>query len=97
MNIGLITARINQNPIRFSNFNYYFTEIQINFLHMKDYCANAIALAEGELSQTIMDFYYKGDYVLIEGEYIVLEDKKQNGCLVMYITDIHPVDLIIQE
>lgn len=97
MNNGLITAHIVKHPIRFSNFNYYITEIQVNFLHMKDYFANAVALAEGKIGKDIIEFYCKGDYILIEGEFLVIEDQKDSTRLVIYVTDVQPVYLIIQE
>ena len=96
MNIGLVTARITQNPVRFSNFDYYLTEIRLNFLHTKSYFAEAIALVDGKTSKSIVEFYSKGDYVLIEGECLIIQDKRQNLSLVIYVTDVQPARLIIQ-
>jgi len=96
MNIGLITARIIEEPVRFSNFNYYFTEIKIHFPHMKNYVASAIALAEGEVGKSIHKFYCKGDYILIEGESIIIQNKEKNDSLIIYIVDVQPAHLIIQ-
>ena len=96
MNIGLITARIIKKPIRFSNFNQYFTEIEIIFLHSRNYFARAIALANGEIGQSIFDIYHKGDSILIEGEYLSFEDASKNTHLVIYITEANPAHLIIR-
>jgi len=96
MNISLITARIVKEPLRFSNFNHYFTEIQINFPHMKNYVASAIALADGEVGKSIEKFYCKGDYILIEGESLVIKDKSKNDSLIIYIIDVQPAHLIIK-
>lgn len=97
MNISLITAKIIKNPIRFSNFNNYFTELHLNFLHMRNYFANAIALADGKVGKSIFDIYRQGDYIIIEGECIVIEDIKKNTSLVIYILDVHPASLIMKE
>ncbi len=96
MNIGLITARIIEEPIRFSNFNHYFTEIQINFPHMKNYVAIATALADGEVAKSIEKFYCKGDYILIEGESLIIKNKEKNDSLIIYIIDVQPAHLIIK-
>lgn len=95
MNIGLVTARITKKPVRFSNFNSYFTEIHIIFLHMRNYFAHAIALADGEIGKSIFDIYRKGDYILIEGEYLSLKDIKNRKFLVIYITEVNPAHLIM--
>lgn len=97
MNIGLITARIIKKPIRFSNFNNYFTELNIIFLHMRNYFAHAIALADGDMGQSIFDIYRKGDYLIIEGECMSFEDLRQNTSLIIYITDVNPAYLIMQK
>lgn len=96
MNIGLITARIIEEPVRFSNFNNYLTEVQINFPHMKNYVASAIALADGEVGKSIEKFYCKGDYILIEGESLIIKNKQKNDVLVIYIIDVQPAHLIIK-
>ena len=95
MNIGLVTARVIKEPIRFSNFNYYFTELRIIFLQTRDYFAHAVALADGEIGKSIFEIYRKGDYLLIEGECLSLEDSEQNSKLVIYITEVNPAHLIM--
>lgn len=97
MNISLITARIIKNPIRFSNFNHYFTELHLNFLHMRNYFAHAIALADGQVGKSIFDIYRQGDYVIIEGECLVIEDIRKNASIVIYILDVHPAHLIMKK
>lgn len=97
MNISLITARIIKSPIRFSNFNHYFTELHINFLHMRNYFAHAIALADGQVGKSIFDIYRQGDYVIIEGECLVVEDIKKNANIIIYIIDVHPAYLIMKK
>ena len=97
MNIGWITARMVQNPIRFSNYSYYITEIQVHFVHTKNYFASAIALADGKIGKNIFEFYCKGDYILIEGEYLSIEDHNKNASLIIYIIDVQPAHLIIKE
>ena len=96
MNISWITAKITESPIRFANFNQYSTELHINFLHLKNYFARAIAISDGILGQTIFDIYRRGDYVIIEGESLVIEDNLQNSILIIYIMDIHPAHLIMK-
>ena len=93
MNIGLVTARIMAEPIRYYNFNYYYTEIPINFLHNKNYLANAIALADGEIGQSLFDIYRQGDYIMLEGHYCAVETIQQNTSLVIYITEVSPASL----
>lgn len=97
MNISLITARIIKNPIRFSNFNHYFTELHLNFLHMRNYFAHAIALADGPVGKSIFDIYRQGDYVIIEGECLVIEDIRKNANIIIYILDVHPAHLIMKK
>ena len=95
MNNGLITGRIVKPPIRFSNFNYYVTEIQINFVHITGYFACAIGVAEGKVSKDIFELYCQGDYILIEGEYLVLESQQESTQLIIYILDVQPAHLIM--
>ena len=95
MNTGLITARIIKEPIRFSAVNSYFTELHIIFLHMRNYFAHAIALADGEIGQSIFDIYRRGDYIIIEGEYLCFEDMTQNIRLAIYVTEVNPARLIM--
>lgn len=97
MNICLITARLTCDPIRFFSLGHYFTEIQVNFLHTKNYFAEAIILADGKVGENISEFYCQGDYVLIEGESVAVEDHHQNTCLAIYATDVQPAHLIIEE
>lgn len=95
MNFGIITARIVKQPIRFSSFDKYYTEIYIIFLHSRNYFAHAIALADGEIGQTIYNIYRQGDYLLIEGEFLSLEDINQNKTLVICVTEVSPAYLIM--
>lgn len=95
MNTGLITARITQKPVRFSNFDHYFTQINVVFLHTKNYFAHAIALSDGEIGKSIFDIYCRGDYLLLEGEYLSFEDTNYNSRIVIYITEVNPAHLII--
>jgi len=95
MNTGLITARIIKKPVRFSNFNYYFTELHVIFLQMRNYFAHAVALADGDIGQSIFEIYRQGDYLIIEGEYLSFEDTKQNSRLIIYITEVNPAYLIM--
>ena len=97
MNLGLITARIIEHPLRFFNFNYYMTEIELHFLHSKSDFAYAVALAEGRVGEDIINFYDKGDYILVEGECLVLENTYRNSCILIYMTDIQPAHLIFKE
>lgn len=97
MNIGIVTARLLFDPARFYSFGNYITEAQINFLHVKSYLAKGIILADGKIGKDIMDFYGQGDYVLIEGECIAVDDSCQNASLVIYATDVQPAHLIIKE
>lgn len=97
MNSGLITARIIKKPIRFSSFNYYFTQLHINFLHTQSYLAKAIALADGEIGKNLFNLYQTGDYIIIEGEFLSIEEIKQNTNLVIYVTDVHPAYLIMSK
>lgn len=95
MNTGLVTACITQKPIRFANLSYYLTELHINFLHIRNYFASAIAIADGELGQSIFNLYQKGDYLILEGEFIALENTKKNNLLVIYITGVNPAHVIM--
>ena len=97
MNTGLVTARIMAKPIRYYNFNYYYTEIPINFLHDRNYLAYAIALADGEIGQTLLDIYRQGDYIIIQGNYCAVGNVQQNNSLVIYITEINPASLIMSK
>lgn len=97
MNIAFITARLLNNPVKFSSSSYYFTEIQVSFLHTKNYFANAIVLASSKTGKNISEFYCRGDYILIEGECIVVENTKKNTFLVIHATDVQPAHLIIKE
>lgn len=96
MNISLITGRIISEPIKFATSHNYFTELKINFPQMKNYIASAIGLADGEISKSIEKFYCKGDYVIIQGESLVVENNYKNSIIVIYISDIQPAHLIIQ-
>lgn len=97
MNIGLVTARLVCDPIRFSSFGHYFTEIRINFLHVKNYFGKAIVLADNRAGEDLSEFYCQGDYILVEGECISVEELGQNSYLVIYATDVQPAHLIIKE
>ena len=97
MNIGFITARILQSPIRFFNRRHFVTEIQVDFPQTKNYCAKAIVLADGKTGKNLFELYRKGDYILIEGEYLILEGKEQSPSLIIYVFGIQPAHLIIQE
>lgn len=97
MNIGIITARLIHDPVRFASFGNYFTEAQVSFLHVKNYFAKAIVLADSKTGESIYKFYCQGDYVLIEGECIAIETKHKAMRLVIYATDIQPAHLIIEE
>jgi len=96
MNTSFITAQIIKKPIRFSNFHYYLTELHVNFLHMRNYFANAIALADGKVGKSIFDIYRKGDHIIIEGECLAIQDARQNAYLIIYIIDVHPASLIMK-
>ena len=93
----LITARIVENPIRFANFSYYSTEIQVNFLHMRNYFARAIVFADGKVGKSVFEIYRQGDYVIIEGECLVVEDAQQNSILIVYVINVHPAHLIMKD
>ena len=95
MNIGIVTARITKAPLRFANLGEYFTEIHVQFLHTRNYLATAIAFANGEIGHNLLNIYRKGDYILIEGEFLSIEDLRQNAKVVIYITDINPAYLIM--
>ncbi len=95
MNFGIITARIVTQPIRFSSFDKYYTEIHVIFLHSRNYFAHAIALADGEIGKTIYNIYRQGDYLLIEGEFLSTEDMNQNKTLIISITEVNPAYLIM--
>lgn len=95
MNNGLVTARIVKSPVRFSNFNYYVTEIQVNFVHVTGYFACVTGFAEGKVGKDIFELYSQGDYILIEGEYLVIEGQKENTQLIIYILDVQPAHLIM--
>ena len=97
MNIGLVTARIMAKPIRYYNFNYYYTEIPINFPHDRNYLAYAIALADGEIGQRLFDIYRQGDYIMIQGYYCPIDNRQQKTSLVIYITEINPASLIMSK
>ncbi len=97
MNIGLITARLTCDPIRFSSFGCYFTEVEVNFLHVKNYFASATIVADSKIGKNISEFYCQGDYILIEGECMLVENEKQNTYLAIYATDVQPAHLIIKE
>lgn len=97
MNIGLVTARIMAKPIRYYNFNYYYTEIPIKFLHDRNYLAYGIALADGEIGQSLFDIYRQGDYIIIQGHYCSIENMNQNSSLIVYITEINPAYLIMSK
>jgi hypothetical protein len=97
MDIGLVTARIMAQPIRYYNFNYYYTEIPINFLHDRNYLASAIALADGEIGQTLLDIYRQGDYIIIQGHFCAIDNIKKSNSLVIYITEINPAFLIMSK
>lgn len=97
MNIGIITARLLFDPERFYSSGNYITEAQINFLHIKSYLAKAVMLADSKIGEDVMEFYGQGDYILIEGECIAVEDAYQNTSLVIYATDVQPAHLIIKE
>nr|YP_009502169.1 putative single-stranded DNA binding protein [Porolithon onkodes]ASB29770.1 putative single-stranded DNA binding protein [Porolithon onkodes] len=97
MNIGLVTARIMAEPIRYYNFNYYYTEIPVNFLHNKNYLAYAIALADGEMGQNLFDIYRQGDYIMLQGHYCAVETAQQCTSLIIYITEVSPASLIMSK
>lgn len=97
MNIGFITARILCPPIRFFSRSHFVTEIEIGFPQAKKYCAKAIALADGKTGKSLFELYRKGDYILIEGEHLAIEDKQQGLRLVVYAFSIQPAHLIIKE
>lgn len=95
MNIGSVTARIIKKPVKFANFGYYFTQLDVVFLHTKNYFARAVALADGQIGATILDLYRKGDYLIIEGEYVAFDNMNQSTSLVIYITEVNPAYLIM--
>ena len=97
MNIGLVTARIITEPVRYYNFNYYYTEISVNFLQDQNYLAYAIALADGEMGQSLFDIYRQGDYIMLQGHYCAVETIQQNTSLIIYITEISPASLFMSK
>lgn len=97
MNIGIITARLVFDPARFYSFGNHITEAQISFLHPKNYLAKAVMLADSKIGEDVMEFYGQGDYILVEGECIAVDNGHQNASLVIYATDVQPAHLIIKE
>lgn len=97
MNIGIITARLAYDPIRFCSFGHYFTEVQVHFVQIKSNFAKAIVLADSQISENISKFYCQNDYILIEGEAMVIEHDGHSVSLVIYATDVQPAYLIMEE
>lgn len=97
MNIGSITALMVEKPIRYYNFNYYYTEIKIRFLHDRNYLATAIALADGVIGQSLFDIYRQGDYIIIQGHFCTVDKAQQNTSLVIYITEVNPASLFMSK
>ena len=97
MNNVFITGYLLLQPIRFSSFKDYFTEIKIIFSHIKDKENTAIALADGETGNRIYELYRKGDYVLIEGEVLLIENERYNVDIVIYVSNIQILNEAIKK
>lgn len=94
INICFITARILEKPKKLKYNLNYIVKTEINFPHAKNYFANAITLAEGEIANNLFELYIEGDYVIIEGELVVTNKKQKFSGLIIYITDIQPASII---
>nr|YP_007878282.1 putative single-stranded DNA binding protein [Calliarthron tuberculosum]AGA63893.1 putative single-stranded DNA binding protein [Calliarthron tuberculosum] len=94
MNLCFITARLLKNPEKLNISTQYITEVEINFPHARNYFANIIALAEGKVADTLLELYFQGDYILIEGELLVIEKQSKTINPVIYISDIQPASII---
>lgn len=92
MNNVFITGHILHHPIRFSSLKYYLTEIKIIFSNIKDKKNTAIGLADGEIGNKIFEFYKKGDYILVEGESLVVQNKEYRADLIICISDIQIIN-----
>lgn len=97
MNIGIITARLAGDPARFCSFGHYFTEAEVYFLQVRNDFGKALVLADGQIGENISKFYCKNDYIIIEGEAIVIENSSYNTSLVIYAADVQPAHLIMEE
>lgn len=97
MNMGFVTARILRPPIKFFNRNHFITEIYVGFPQAKQYCGRAIALADKKIGKNLFDLYRKGDYILIEGECLIFQNKQKALSIAIYVSNIQPAHLIIEE
>ncbi len=97
MDIGIITARLACDPTRFCSFGHYFTEVQVHFLQVRNNFAKALVVADNQIGENISKFYCQNDYIIIEGEAIVVENSSYNASLVIYATDVQPAHLIMEE
>lgn len=97
MNNVFITGYILDQPIKFLGLKYYLTEIKIVFSHTQNKQSAVIALAHSEIGDKIFEFYKKGDYVFIEGESLVIENKNYNTDLVIYISNIQAINRTIKK
>nr|YP_009660666.1 putative single-stranded DNA binding protein [Corallina chilensis]QCS25614.1 putative single-stranded DNA binding protein [Corallina chilensis] len=94
MNLCLITARLLKKPEKFNITTKYLIEVEINFPHARNYFANIMALAEGKIADCLSELYLQGDYVIIEGELLILESKRKIINPVIYINDLQPASII---
>ena len=97
MNNIFVTGHILNNPVRFSSLKYYYTEIEIMFSNTKDKKNTAIVLADGEIGHKVFELYKKGDFVLVEGEFLVVENDNCNVSLVVYISNIQIINQAIKK
>ena len=95
MNLCFITARLLAKPNKLGITN--IIKIPIHFPHSRNYFARVTALASGQLASKILEFYTYGDYVIIEGEMLILKSVIKETNIFVKIIDIHPADLIISE
>ena len=95
MNLCFITARILNKPIKLTKAKDFFVKININFPQSRNYFAHATALASGLLAKNIFELYAKGDYIVIEGELLLLVEQTKRSKIIIQIIDIHPASLLI--
>ena len=97
MNICFITARIIDVPQRLFNNHKYSTLLKVNFPHKRKQLCYATAIVRGKISQDAFDLYFKGDYVIIEGKLLVLNNINSSKNLMINIINIHPAHIIMQK
>ena len=90
MNFCLVTAKIAEQPKEFKQNSKVYVIVKIKFPHSHHDLAHIVAIAEGKIARNIINFYIKNDYIVVEGEILILQKMYTLKQAILYVTDVQP-------